>query len=274
MSQIFDALQRSGIEITGLDPTSEPSSGFDATGVDRVPCFRVDARPERRLVALTDERSVGAERIRMLGARLRHLQQQRPIKTLLMTSSIKDEGKSFLSANLAFSLAKTRQRVLLLDGDCHQGSLAKLLGTNGSPGLTDWWRSNDAILTYLRQVNALPLWLLPPGEPSTQVVEMLQSTRFSEMLNHAKSWFDWVIVDSPPFAPLADSAIWASLTDATVLLVRLGKTPKELLGKVLDSLDQQKLLGVVLNECSDPHSSYYAQYYKGIQIAQSNGSRK
>lgn len=274
MSQIFDALQRSGIEITGLDPTSEPSSGFDATGVDRVPCFRVEARPERRLVALTDERSVGAERIRMLGARLRHLQQQRPIKTLLMTSSIKDEGKSFLSANLAFSLAKTRQRVLLLDGDCHQGSLAKLLGTNGSPGLTDWWRSNDAILTYLRQVNALPLWLLAPGEPSTQVVEMLQSTRFSEMLNHAKSWFDWVIVDSPPFAPLADSAIWASLTDATLLLVRLGKTPKELLGKVLDSLDQQKLLGVVLNECSDPHSSYYAQYYKGIQIAQSNGSRK
>lgn len=274
MSQIFDALQRSGIHIPGLEPTLEPSSDFDATGVERVPFFRVEAQPELRLIALTEERSVGAERIRMLGARLRHLQQQRPIKTLLMTSSIKDEGKSILSANLAFSLAKTRQRVLLVDGDCHQGSLAKLLGTSGSPGLTGWWRSNDAILNCLRQVNALPLWFLAAGDPSTRVVEMLQSTRFSEMLNHAANWFDWVIIDSPPLAPLADSAMWASLADAILLLVRLGKTPKKLLGKILDSLDQRKLVGVVLNECSDPHSSYYAQYYKGIQTAQNSGSRK
>jgi protein-tyrosine kinase len=274
MSQIFDALQRSGIEIAGLDPTAEPLNDFDATAVDRVPRFRVEARPERRLVALAEERSPGAERIRMLGARLRHLQHERSIKTLLMTSSIKDEGKSILSANLAFSLAKTKQRVLLVDGDCHQGTLAKLLGTNVSPGLTDWWQSNDAILSYLHQVNTLPLWFLPAGEPSTRVVEMLQSTRFSEMLNHAGSWFDWVIVDSPPFAPLADSAIWVTLADATLLIVRLGKTPKKLLGKVLDSIDQQKLLGIVLNECSDPHASYYAQYYRGIQAAQSNASRK
>jgi protein-tyrosine kinase len=274
MSQVYDALRRSGIEVSGLDPTSESLGTFDATGVDRVPCLRVDARPERRLVAMGEEPSVGAERIRMLGAQLRHHQEQHPLKTLLMTSSIKDEGKSIISANLAFSLAGMKQRVLLIDGDSHQGSLTRLLGASTLPGLTAWWRSNDAIVGYLRRVEALPLWFLAAGQASPRVGEMLQSIRFSEMLTHVASWFDWVIIDSPPYAPLADSAIWASRTDATLLVVRLGRTPKKLLAKVLDSFDQQKLLGVVLNDCSDPHASYYAQYYKGIQTAQADAARK
>jgi len=275
MSQIFDALQRSGVLLPGLEAPSEPSKDvetnnkdLEANNLDRLPSFRVEALPERRLVTLAEERSVAAERIRMLAVRLRRLQQQHPIKTVLITSSIKDEGKSILSANLAVSLAKAKQRVLLLDGDCHQGSLAKLLGTSRSPGLTGWWRSSDSILSYMRRVSGFPLWFLAAGEPSAQTVEMLQSVKVSEMLAQVGSWFDWVIVDSPPFAPLADSAIWAGLTDATLLAVRLGKTPKKLLSKVLDSLDQKKLLGVVLNECSDPHLGFYAQYYKSIPSAE------
>ncbi len=270
MSQVFDALQRSGVPLPGLEATSEPSEELEANSLDRVPSFRVEALPERRLVTLAQERSVAAERIRMLGVRLRRLQQQHPIKTVLITSSIKDEGKSVLSANLAVSLAKAKQRVLLLDGDCHQGSLAKLLGASRSPGLTGWWRSGDSILTHMQRVSGIPLWFLAAGEPSPQAVEMLQSAKVSEMLTQVASWFDWVIVDSPPFAPLADSAVWAGLTDAILLAVRLGKTPKKLLSKVLDSLEQKKLLGVVLNECSDPHLSFYAQYYKSIPL-QENG---
>lgn len=272
MSQVFDALERSGVRLPGLDAPSESSSNPDASSLDRLPAFRVEAIPERRLVTLAKERSVAAERIRMLGVRLRRLQQQHPIKTVLITSSIQDEGKSVLSANLAISLAKAKQHVLLLDGDCHQGSLAKLLGTGRSPGLTDWWRSVGSILAYVRRVSDLPLWFLPAGEPSLDAAEMLQSPRVSEMLAQLASCVDWVIVDSPPLAPLADSAIWTGVTDATLLVVRLGKTPRKLLRKVLDSLDQGKFLGVVLNDCSDPHLSHYAQYYKGLSLGERNGT--
>jgi capsular exopolysaccharide synthesis family protein len=274
MSQVFDALQRSGVLLPDLGATSELSKDLDANSLDGLPAFRVEALPERRLVTLAEERSVAAERIRMLGVRLRRMQQQHPIKSVLITSSIKDEGKSLLSANLAVSLAKTKQRVLLIDGDCHQGSLARLLGTTRSPGLTGWWRSADSVSNYLRRISGVPLWFLAAGEPSPQAVEMLQSVRVSEMLTQVAGWFDWVIVDSPPFAPLADSAIWAGLTDANLLVVRLGKTPKKLLSKVLDSLDSRKFLGVVLNECSDPHLSYYAQYYKSIPLEGRNGAKK
>src|SRR5215472_4133176 len=263
MSRIFDALQRSGFHLPGLESTSESAKDLETADPEQVPSFRLEALREHPLIALAEERSVAAERIRMLGVRLRRLQQQNAIKTLLITSSIKDEGKSVLSANLAISLAKTKQRVLLFEGDCHQGSLARLLGTTRLPGLTSWWRSRDSVLNHMRQVKDLPLWFLSAGEPSAQAAEMLQSSRLSEMLNQTTSWFDWVLIDSPPFAPLADSAIWVSLTDATLLLVRMGKTPKKLLGKVLDSIDHRKLLGVVLNDCKDRHLSYYAQYYKG-----------
>src|SRR5215831_4481793 len=206
MSQVYDALQRSGVLLPGLEATSEPSRDLDANNLDRLPAFRIEAIPERHLVTLAEERSVAAERIRMLGVRLRRIQKQHPIKTVLITSSIKDEGKSLLSANLAISLAKTKQRVLLLDGDSHQGSLARLLGTSRSPGLTGWWRAGDSVLNYMRRVSGIPLWFLAAGEPSPYAIEMLQSAKVSEMLNQVAGLFDWVIVDSPPFAPLAD---WA-----------------------------------------------------------------
>jgi len=262
MSQLFDALRRSGKELPGLESILELSKDFDAADLNCLPSLRVDPLPEARLVALSRERSAGSERMRMLGVRLRRCQQQSGLKTLLITSSIKDEGKSVLSANLGVSLAKTQQRVLLIDGDCHHGSLAEIFGASRFPGLTTWWRSGDSILRYIRRVHGLPLWFLPAGEPLDQAVEMLQSARLAETLNHASGCFDWIVVDSPPYAPLAESALWVSLTEGTLLVVRLGKTPKQMLAKVLDSVDHKKLLGVVLNDCEDPHLSYYAQYYK------------
>jgi capsular exopolysaccharide synthesis family protein len=223
--------------------------------------MQVTVTPERRLVSLTEEQSLGAEKIRILGAKLRHMRQRRPMKTILVTSTVKDEGKSVLSANLAIALAKTNQRVLLLDGDLHQPNQARLLGVAGLSGLSGWWRANEPILNYMRKINGLQLWFLPAGEPLDQALEMLQSQKLADLLGQVAHWFDWIIIDSPPVAPLADSAVWVNMTDATLLLARLGRTPKKLIKKVVESLDKQKLLGIVLNECSDPHLSYYSQYY-------------
>jgi receptor protein-tyrosine kinase len=221
----------------------------------------VSATPEHRLVILAAQRSLGAEKIRILCARLRQLQDQRLLKTLLITSTVKDEGKTVLSTNVAMSLAKTRQRVLLIDGDCHAGKAARLLGTNGSHGLTDWWRSEDAIEKYLLRVNGFPLWFLPAGGFVEQPLEMLQSGRLSDQVNKMSSWFDWIIIDSPPSAPLADAAVWANMADGILLVSREGKTPKRLLRKVLGTLDNKKLLGIVLNDCADPDQRHYTHYY-------------
>jgi len=270
MGRIYEALQRSNTEKEGpgsvapefvVSPEITGSADSDTVDLDLARPLTVAATPEDRLVILAGQRSLGAEKIRILAARLRKLQDQSPIKKLLITSTVKDEGKTVLSTNVAVALAKTRQRVLLIDGDCHQANAARILGANGSPGLADWWHSEGAIQSYLMRVNGLPLWFLPAGGPVEHPGEMLQSGRLSDQINTMSGWFDWVIIDSPPSAPLADAAVWGSMADAILLVAREGKTPRRLLRKVVDSLDNKKLLGIVLNDCSDPDQHYYTNYY-------------
>lgn len=274
MSQIFEALQQSGAK-AGKPEFSIPEFSFAAEDetalaevssgtLDLAPSFQVVASPERRLIALMEDRSVGTEKIRTLAAKLKRLQQQKPIKTILITSSIKGEGKSLVSANLAIALAKSKQqRVLLIDGDCRQPSLAKLLGTNASPGIENWWHRKSDMASYLRLMEGFSLWFLSAGQQLEQPLEMLQSRMLAESLAKIAESFDWVIIDSPPVAPLADSGAWATLADGVLLIVRQGKTPKKLLEKILDSIDKKKLLGIVLNESTDYDYGYYKQYYTG-----------
>jgi capsular exopolysaccharide synthesis family protein len=274
MGRVFEALQRNihngthepAIAEFDVAPDIPKSVDLDEVNLDEIDLDRtsplaVAPIPQDRLIILDGQRSLGAEKIRILGARLRQLQDQRLIKKLLVTSTVKDEGKTVLSINVATSLAKTQQRVLLIDGDCHQTSSSRLLGANGSPGLTDWWRSEDAVQNYLVRVNGLPLWFLPAGKSVEQPLEMLQSSRFAKQINKLSSSFDWIIIDSPPSAPLADASVWGTMADGILVVTRQGRTPKRLLKKTLNALDAKKVLGIVLNDCSDPDQRHYNQYY-------------
>lgn len=216
-----------------------------------------------RLAAMFDERSVGAEKFRVLASRLQYLRKQSPIKKVLVTSTIKGEGKSVISANLAVSLGR-RHKTLLIDGDLRQSGLAHLLGSHDLPGLADWWRESAGITPFVRRVGSFKLSLLPAGLSASQPLEMLQSQRISEMLNEIAEAFDWVIIDAPPLI-LADPNLWATLSDGTLLVVRPGKTPKRLLRKSLESIENLKLIGIVMNGSEDAEHRYYGQYYKGVR---------
>lgn len=263
MSQVFDALHRSGELIPALD-SGEREYHLGIAPLDQTPCLHPEPSALQRLPALAGTPNIGTEKIRMLATRLGHIQRQKLLKTVLITSSIKDEGKSILAANLAVSLAAMQKRVLLLDGDFYESGLSRLLGAEQLPGLEGWWQKSGGVLNYLSKMKALPLWLLPAGRPFTQTLEMLQSSRLANLLTELAAAFDWVVIDSPPLAPLADASIWARLADGALLVARLKHTPARVLAKVIESLDQRKVLGLVVNDCKDPHWSYYAQYYKSV----------
>src|SRR5260370_9838275 len=170
--------------------------------------------------------------------RLAVVNRQRQSKPRLHTSSIKPERKSVWSANIAISLATMQKGVLLFEGDFHQSSLADLLGAGEPSGLEGWWRTDRPVVNYLAKMRTLPLWFLAAGRPFPQTPEMLQSLRLGTLLNQLAATFDWVIIDSPPLAPLADATVWASLADATLLVVRLKRTPTKVFDKMLDSMDR------------------------------------
>lgn len=215
----------------------------------------------RYLVALTDPGSIGAEKFRALAIRLRSFQKRQRLKKLLITSSVKGEGKSVVSANLAVTLAQT-QRTLLIDCDLHQSGLRNVLGNQRQPGIAEWWNQSGSPLEFLRRIDSLPLWYLSAGQPGDPPLDILQSQRFVDMLYQFSRWFDWIVLDSPPLVPVADSTVLGTYADGTLLVVRQANTPKPLLREALKT-ENLKLLGIVANEWQGGERSYYSQYYKG-----------
>ncbi len=280
MSRIFDALQRSGTEHSGIeypDTVSVATKVFEALAteqtlenyddgtnisLERFPAVEIAVEASSKLVFLTGPTSLAAEKFRFLGVRMRHLQQARPLRKVLVTSTIAEEGKSLVSANLAGVLARRkRQKVLLVEGDIRRPVMARQFGLGDLRGLAEWLRSDEELVSNIYHLKEPDFWLMPAGAPPANALELLQSGRLTALLSPVTSLFDWIIVDSPPLLPLGDTSVWQRVTDATLLVVREGVTEKSSLRRGLELLRTSSLLGVVLNSSSNGSSHNYYQRY-------------
>lgn len=287
MSQIFDALQRSETERAGADSSRAETSTFaiatdllevaerkrrtvsapvvdrpsDLNDLDQFPSLPVSILPNSRLVAVGEEESLGAEKFRFLAVRLRQLRQSRILKKVLITSTIPQEGKSTVAANLACTLARRKQhRTLLLEGDLRRPTVAQKFGIGRVPGLSEWLRGEAETMGIYR-LEALGLWVMPAGSAPENPLELMQSGKLSPLMELLTSRFDWVIIDSPPVLPLADTSIWARLADGILLVTRKDITEKQQLQRGLEALEPGKLLGALVNGSEDAaHSDYYQRY--------------
>ena len=281
MSQIFDALQRteadrSGIELSAARELLEvverntgqsaaPSEHHKAnTSRDQFGQFQtvqVLLSPQNKFVSITDVESLAAEKFRFLGIRLRYLQQKRALKSLLITSPVEGEGKSTIAGNLACALAGSKQqKILLLEGDLRRPSLAQQLGLGELPGLSELLEGEVDEPKNVYRLESLNLWILPAGRPSRNPSEILQPGRLSTLMQRLEGGFDWIVVDSPPILPLADTSIWMRLTDAILLVTRPGTTAKRQLQRSLEAIEQSKLLGAVLNGSKEAVANNYYYY--------------
>lgn len=282
MSRLFDALQRSGLEQTGIEypdmvsvatkilevPPELPESegptvrAASLASPEEFPSLHVFVESTSRMVFLTQPESLASEKFRFLGVRMRQLQQSRSIKKLLVTSTIPEEGKSLVSANLAGVLARRkRQKVLLLEGDLRRPVLAQKFGLGKLDGVSEWLRGDAQSLNNVYRLKGPEFWLMPAGSPAINPMELLQSSRLPHLLSLASTIFDWVIVDSPPLLPLADTTVWQRIMDGTLLVVREGITEKRTLDQGLEILKKADLLGVVLNGSSNANRRNYYQRY-------------
>lgn len=300
MSRIFDALQRSGFEQTGVEypdlmsvatevleapqeQTSNHKVGTEQRPVDIQPAvipmpaapspehgnsvfppyhsLEVEVPLSSRLVYFTDPNSLAAEKFRFLGVRLRQLRQNRPLKKVLVTSTIAEEGKSLVAANLAGVLARRKERVLLIEGDLRRPSLMERFGLSSLGGLAESLQNGQHTTPNIYHLDGPDLWLMPAGEPPSNPLELMQSGRLSQLMTQLAPLFDWVIIDSPPLLPLADTTLWQRFSDGTLLVVREGKTQKNALQRGIEILKKGDLLGVVLNGSSNSnHQDYYQRY--------------
>jgi capsular exopolysaccharide synthesis family protein len=214
------------------------------------------------LVAITQKESLAAEKFRYLGVKLRQLQQGRNLKKILIGSTLPEEGKSMVSANLAATLARRQQqKVLLIEGDLRRPVLAQRLGHIGLDGLTEWLIEGQSPLPNIYQLEDAGFCLIPAGSPPENPLELMQPDRLQGLLSRLSLLFDWIIIDAPPLLPLADATVWSKLSDGVLLVVREGKSEKKYLQRGLSAVDPKSLIGVVINSCSNTdHKNYYSRY--------------
>ena len=225
--------------------------------------LRANPTPEQRLVTLAEPNSPGAEMFRVLSTRLAHLQHKRPLRKVVVTSSVGDEGKSVVSANLALALAKRAgETTLLIEADLRRPSAAALFSSSPLRGISDWADGKLGLEEVVYQVSGLPLWFLPAGRTIDEPHPLLESERFAELLQTLSVAFDWVVIDATPMLPMADAASLARLSDGVLVVVREGFTRRKVLNKALETIEPSKLLGMVLNEASMLQVGY-DRYYEG-----------
>lgn len=292
MSQIFDALHRSESErrgqdlpklraapellreverqVVSSDPHRHRETVTDKDPFVEIPAVKVAADPNTKLLCVTDGQSLAAERFRFLGVKLRHLQQKNHPSRLLITSSVPEEGKSTVAANLACVLAKKEDlKVLLLEGDLRRPALAKIFGIHVEKGLSEFLQGDGASGMNLYRFGDLGFWMLPAGSPPNDSLTLLQSSKLTELMDQLASCFDCIIIDTPPVLPLGDTSIWMRLSDAILLVARPGRTEKRQLQRTFEAIEQPKLLGVLLNASSDPSANNYYHYYHGRRTSES-----
>lgn len=274
MSRIFEALKKSTLEAgaaaapapeleVGIGPPTMESDVAPSMELENCLPLTIHANGQARLVAYTDERSIGAEKYRVLASRIRHLRNKKEFSTVLVTSSMKGEGKSVTTANLALTFAKqVRHQTLIVDCDFRCPTLHNLLGVDAVPGIADWWNEDVPLNKILRKHPELPLWFLAAGHVPDQPLSILQSQKFADLITKVGGLFRWVVIDSPPLTPMADSSVLSQLAESVLLVVRQGITATKALNSAMDSFERKKLLGVVINESSTSEHRYYDQYYK------------
>src|ERR1700733_1977475 len=248
-----------------LLPEAIPT-GEEAEILHECRTLHLSLTPQNRLVTVSDSDSPAAEAFRLLSVRLRHLRRDRNVKKLLITSTIPQEGKSTVSANLACALAaSTRRKVLLLEGDVRRPSLSKVLGLASYPGLCEWLQGGRSLTSSIYRLEPGGIWLLPAGDGPANPLELLESAKLLALMEELGALFDWVIIDSPPVLPLADTSVWTRLADGILLVTRQGITQKRHLQRGLEGLESKKVIGAVLNSSKNSSDNQYYSYRRPPQ---------
>jgi capsular exopolysaccharide synthesis family protein len=202
----------------------------------------------RLVVALRVESAV-AEQYRALRTRIVHADTGGPVNLLLVTSPSRGEGKTLTAANLALTMAQEyQQRICVVDADLRNPQIHRLFGLPEAPGLADVLAGGAALEDALVTVEAHHITVLPAGGTGAHPAELLGTVTMRRLLDRLRSQFDRIVIDAPSAAPLADVGILTPLVDSVLLVVRAGVTSKPAIQEAINSIDQAKLLGVVLNE--------------------------
>lgn len=220
----------------------------------------------QELVLNNDPKAIISETIRTLRTNLQFASVDKKLRTILITSSVPGEGKSFIAANLAVAFAQSGSRVLLVDCDIRKGRQHYIFGCHNQKGLSNLLLENveEKYSEYIQETRIKNLSVMFRGVTPPNPSELLGSEKNKELISILKEKYDVVIFDSAPInGGLTDSLIMGTLVDGVVIVSAYKETPISLLNNTKKSLENvnANILGVVLNRASGNQKKYYGHYY-------------
>ncbi len=206
-----------------------------------------------------------------------------------ITSSMRGEGKSTTAVNLSYVLAEKGSRVLLIDGDLRIPSIAKKMGLDSSPGLTDVLMGRDDDIEHYKSTLLDTWYIMPSGDIPPNPSELLGSKRMESVLESLREQFDYIVVDLPPVNIVSDALSISNLITGMIVVIREEYTEKKELEHCfrLLKLSNVNILGCVMNETGSggggygkykyrryKYYRYYRYYYKNEYKARPEGKKK
>lgn len=208
-------------------------------------------------------RSIATEQIRKLRLSMVTPDGDR-VRTILVTSALAGEGKSTVAANLAIAISQMiGEHVLLIDADLRRPDLQNFFGMAPKPGLSEYLEHDLDLRQLLVKTEFDKLTLLQAGKVPANSTELLSSDRMRHLVREVKSRYPdrYIIIDSPPVLSTSEPNVLANQVDGVILVVRAGMTPRELIEDVIESLNPDKIMGVVMNDVRAETSKYYSPSY-------------
>lgn len=226
---------------------------------------------EKEIIIKQDPKSPISEIFRTLRTNLQFMTSNKGLKTLLVTSCVPGEGKSWVSANLVATFAQEGKKVVIVDSDMRKGRIHSIFEIDKKPGLSNYLsgvaeiEDKDNILNYIKESNIENVYVIPAGDVPPNPSELLVSDKMKELLQQLKAMFDLVIFDGTPCLLVTDSLILARQVDATVVVTAYKSTKLGEVEKIKKSIENVggKIAGIIINKIPISPKKYQSTYYYG-----------
>lgn len=255
----------SGLPILGVIPL-QSSIDIGGTRIAKVGLTKAAYRGGLRadpLISYLEPHSEVAEAYRALRTSILLSSVSHPPRTILVTSSVPQDGKTMTSVNTAIVLAQQGKRILLVDADLRRPGMHKVFSLGGKIGLSNILTGGAKLKEAIQTTVQPNLFVLPAGLVPPHPSELLSSSFMQELLKIWRDEYDHVIIDSPPVISVTDAVLLSVQVDAAILIIRSGQTTNALVRRSRDLLlsVNANILGVVVNAADLTSPDYYNYYY-------------
>lgn len=233
---------------------------------------------KKEVIAHKDPKSPVSEVFRTLRTNIQFMNTNKKLETLLITSTLPGEGKSWVASNLAVTFAQAGRKVILVDADMRKGRQYTIFGVSPRPGLSNYLsgvniedndESSEDLSEYIQETEINNLYLMAAGNVPPNPSELLVSPQMTHLIDELKALCDIVIIDGTPSALVTDAVILSRIVDSTVIVTAHKETKKDNLGDIIKNIQNVggKIAGVVINKIPISAKKYEQTYYYGSTSA-------